>query len=51
MELQEVRQVTAASDRSKPLTAMLMEEVVRRENLLSALKWVRGRTIGDVGSK
>jgi len=33
--------VTAASGRSEPLTATLMEEVVRRENLLSALKRVR----------
>ena len=33
--------MTTASERPKPLTAMLMEEVVRRENLLSALKRVR----------
>lgn len=33
--------MTTASERSKPLTAMLMEEVVRKENLLSALKRVR----------
>jgi RNA-directed DNA polymerase len=33
--------MTTASERSEPLTAMLMEEVVRRENLLSALKRVR----------
>ena len=33
--------MTTASGRSEPLTAMLMEEVVRRENLLSALKRVR----------
>jgi len=33
--------VTTASERSKPLTAMLMEEVVRKETLLSALKRVR----------
>ena len=33
--------MTTASERPKPLTAMLMEEVVRRENLLSALKKVR----------
>ena len=33
--------MTAASERSKPPTAILMEEVVRRENLLSALKRVR----------
>jgi len=33
--------VTAAPERPKPLTAILMEEVVRRENLLSALKRVR----------
>jgi len=33
--------VTTVSERSKPLTVMLMEEVVRRENLLSALKRVR----------
>lgn len=33
--------MTVASERPEPLTAMLMEEVVRRENLLSALKRVR----------
>ena len=33
--------MTAASEGSKPLTATLMEEVVRRENLLFALKRVR----------
>ena len=33
--------MTTASERPKPLTAMLMEEVVRRENLLFALKKVR----------
>jgi RNA-directed DNA polymerase len=33
--------VTTASKGPEPLTAMLMEEVVRRENVLSALKQVR----------
>lgn len=33
--------MTTASERPKPLTAMLMEEVARRESLLSALKRVR----------
>jgi RNA-directed DNA polymerase len=33
--------MTTASERPEPLTAMLMEEVVRRENLLIALKRVR----------
>jgi RNA-directed DNA polymerase len=33
--------VTTAFERSEPLTAMLMEEVVRKENLLDALKRVR----------
>jgi RNA-directed DNA polymerase len=33
--------VTMASERPKPPTAMLMEEVVRKENLLDALKRVR----------
>ena len=38
--------MTMASKRSEPLTAMLMEEVVRRENLLSALKRVRANKGG-----
>jgi RNA-directed DNA polymerase len=33
--------VTTASERPEPLTAMLMEEVVRRENVLFALRRVR----------
>jgi hypothetical protein len=33
-----VRQVTAASEKSNPITATLMEKVVRRENLTAALK-------------
>jgi RNA-directed DNA polymerase len=33
--------MTTASERPEPLTATLMEEVVRRENLLVALKKVR----------
>ena len=36
-----VRQVTAASEKSNPITINLMEEVVRRENLKAALKRVR----------
>ncbi len=36
-----VRQVTAASERSNPITTTLMEKVVRRENLVAALKRVR----------
>jgi hypothetical protein len=41
-----VRQVTAASEKSNPITAMLVEEVVRRENLTAALKRVRANNSG-----
>jgi len=53
-----VRQVTAASEKSNPITITLMEEVVRRENLTAALKRVRankgspgvdGMTVGELG--
>jgi len=53
-----VRQVTAASERSNPITNMLMEKVVRRENLAAALKRVRankgspgvdGMTVEELG--
>ena len=36
-----VCQVTTASKRSEPMTSMLREEVVRRENLVKTLKRVR----------
>jgi group II intron reverse transcriptase/maturase len=35
------RQVAAASERPEPITSMLMEEVVRRENLIKAWKRVQ----------
>jgi len=53
-----VRQVAAASAKTNPITAALMEEVVRRENLTTALKRVRankgspgidGKTVEELG--
>ncbi len=53
-----VRQVAAASDKTNPITTTLMEEVVRRENLMAALKRVRankgspgvdGMTVEELG--
>ena len=52
------RQVTAASERPDPITTTLMEKVVRRENLIAALKRVRankgspgidGMTVEELG--
>lgn len=53
-----VRQVAAASEKSDPITTMLMEKAVRRENLTGALKRVRankgspgidGMTVDELG--